>query len=286
MGSKARPPLRQVGTRVLERLWSGTLVRHIAVLLRKEDTDVEGLNHLCHAIGAGIAGPLAELLAVEENPRASRLLRELLLSYGAAGRQSVERLKHSQNPAVRRMAVDMLRVFGGQEALGELASMLDDPDPQVQKESIRAIVQIGTTNAYAVLQRALVAEGASRDTILRELLDLKDDKTVPLLCYVVRQTEPEGKLYHVHANMIDAIGNLKAHADSVRTLRQALYRGKWWSPFRSSALRHRAALALRRLGTPDAKAALQEAVNGKSRGARRAARAQLAGIAQTEPTKA
>lgn len=286
MGSKARPPLKQVSTRVVERLWSGALARHIALLLRKDDTDIEGLSQLCQIIGAGLARPLAELLAVEDHPRASRHLRELLLSFGAAGRQSVEQLKHSQNPAVRRMAVDLLRVFGGQEALAELATMLDDPDPHVQRESIRAIVQIGTNNAFAVLQRALVTEGASRETVLRELLELRDNKAVPLYCYVVRQTEPDGKLYHVHADMIDAIGNLNAHADSVRTLRQALYRGKWWSPIRASALRSRAALALRRLGSPEAMAVLEEAAAGKARGPRRAARAQLTGVTRKEPNQA
>jgi HEAT repeat protein len=284
MQSKARPPLKQVATRVLERLWSGPLVRHVVLLLRKEDTDVASLQHLCHAIGSGMARPLAELLAVEDNARASRHLRELLLSYGPAGRQSVEQLKHSQNPAVRRMAVDLLRVFGGHEALSELATMLDDPDPEVHRESIRAIVQIGTNNAYAVLQRALVAGSASRDSVLQEIVELRDDKVAPLLCYVLRQTEPDGKMYRVHSDMVDALGNLKAHVDSVRALRQVLYRGKWWSPFRTSALRQRAALALRRLGTPDAIATLREAANGKARGPRRAARAQLPNVSGPEAT--
>jgi hypothetical protein len=283
MGSKARPPLRQVATRVLERLWSGPLVRHVALNLRKDETQVDELNQLCYRIGAGLARPLAELLAVEENPRATRRLRELLLGFGAAGRQSVEQLKHSPNPAVRRTAIDLLRVFGGQEALTELASMLDDTDPQVQRESIRAIVQIGTTNAYAVLQRALVMAGTSRDTVLEELLGIRDDKTAPLLCHVLRHTEPVGELYRIHADMIDALGNLKPHAESVRTLRHVLHRGRWWSPFRTSALRQRAALALRRLGTPEATGVLQEAVAGKARGPRRAARAELARGTQAEP---
>ena len=282
MQSKARPPLKQVATRVLERLWSGPLVRHVVLLLRKEDSDVESLQHLCHAIGAGLARPLAEMLAVEDNARASRHLRELLLSYGPAGRQSVEQLKHSQNPAVRRMAVDMLRVFGGHEALAELATMLDDPDPQVHRESIRAIVQIGTNNAFAVLQRALVAGSASRDTVLKELVEMRDDKIAPLLCYVLRQTEPDGKMFQVHSDMVDTLGNLKPHADSVRTLKVVLHRGKWWLPFRTSSLRQRAALALRRIGTPEAMAALQEIANGKARGPRKAARAQLQHVSSNE----
>jgi hypothetical protein len=99
---------------------------------------------------------------------------------------------------------------------------------------------------------------------------------------VLRQTEPDGTLYRVHSDMVDALGNLKPHTDSVRTLRHVLYRGKWWSPFRTSALRQRAALALRRLGTPDAMAALHEAASGKARGPKRAARAQLRNMAGPE----
>jgi hypothetical protein len=97
---EGRPALRAVATRSLERLSAGPLVRHVGVHLRKaEDIEVEFLNRLCHTIGAGVVRPLAELLAVEENPKATRRLRELLLGFGAAGRQSVEKLKNSPNPA-------------------------------------------------------------------------------------------------------------------------------------------------------------------------------------------
>ena len=181
--------------------------------------DVEPLNRCATTIGPRIARPLAEALAVEENNRAIRRLRELLLGFGAAGRQSVEQLKNSSNPAVRRTAIDLLRVFGGREALPELASMLDDADPQVQRESIRAIVQIGTDEAYAVLERALVAGSASRDTVLQQLIGLRDDKAIPLLCYVLNHSAPRGKLVEVHAQIIEALGGLSAHPESTRTLR-------------------------------------------------------------------
>jgi hypothetical protein len=86
-------------------------------LRKADDAAVETFNRLCHTIGPAVVRPLAIALAAEENNRAIRRLRELLLAFGAAGRQSVEQLKHSPNPAVRRMAIDLLRVFGGSEAL-------------------------------------------------------------------------------------------------------------------------------------------------------------------------
>jgi hypothetical protein len=274
--TEGRPQLRGAATLALERLAAGPLVRHVGIHLRKGDElTVEALNHLCHTIGAGVVKPLAELLTVEDNVKATRRLKEMLIGFGAAGRQSVEQLKLSSNPAVRRTAIDLLRVFGGQEALPELASMLDDADPQVQRESIRAIVQIGTNDAYAVLQRALVAGSTSRETVLQELLGLRDEKAAPLFCYVLKQTKPTGRLYRVHMEMIDTLGYLREHSDSILTLRDVLYSGSIWSPFKTAALRRSAAMALKRIGSPESAAVLDEAVAKGRRGVRNAAKGQL-----------
>ena len=284
--AEGRPELRAAATRSLERLAAGPVVKHVGASLRKvEDVEVEFLNRLCHTMGAGVVRPLAELLAVEEHPKATRRLRELLLGFGAAGRQSVEKLKNSPNPAVRRTAIDLLRAFGGQEALPELVSMLNDADLQVQRESIRAIVQIGTNNAYAVLQRALVSKSATRETVLQELLGLRDDKAAPLLCYVLRQTQPTGRFLKVHIDMIDALGNLRGHPESIRTLKHVLYSGSIWTPFKTAALRRAAASALKHIGSDDATAVLDDAIAKGPRGVRKAAKAQVGTALRPETKK-
>jgi hypothetical protein len=270
-GEEGRAALRPAAEAIVTKLTAGQIVRHIVFHLRKIE-DLEPLSRLAHTLGPSVVRPLAIALAAEENSRAIRHLRDLLLGFGAAGRQSVEQLKSSANPAVRRMAIDLLRVFGGREALPELASMLDDADPQVQRESIRAIVQIGTEEAFAVLEKALVGGAAARDTILQQLIGLRDDKAVPLLCYVLNHTSPRGKLVSVHAQVIEALGSLPAHKETTRTLRNILYRGEWWAPFRTAALRHAAAAALRHIGAPEALAVLQEAASRGSRGVRAAAK--------------
>lgn len=269
-----REPFREAATLAMERLAAGPLVRNVVLHLRKGDErEVEPLTRLCHSLGPIVIRPLAEALATEENNKALRRLREVLVGFGAAGRQSVEQLKNSRNPAVRRTAIDLLRVFGGREALPELASMLDDADPQVQRESIRAIVQIATEEAYAVLERALM--GRMRQTVLEQLISLRDDKAVPLLCYVLKHTAPSGNFVNVHLAIIDALGGLGAHPESTRTLKDVLYAGVWWAPFRTAALRQAAALALRRIGGADNAAVLEEAAGCGLRGVRNAARAQV-----------
>jgi hypothetical protein len=282
-GGEGHAQLAAAAKAAAEKVAAGPLVRHLVPQLRKsDDRRLKEFAQLCHTIGPALVRPLAEALAVEEDNRAIRVLREILLDFGAAGRASVEQLKTSSNPAVRRTAIDLLRVFGGREALPELASMLGDADPQVQRDSIRAIVQIGTQEAYAVLERAIGSSGKTRDTILQQLLELRDDKAIPLLCYVLNHTAPRRTLAQVHAAIIQMLGNLSPHAESTRTLRRALYRGDWWAPFRTRALRSAAATALMRIGTPEATAVLEEAAQRGSRGVRNAARAQAGFAARRE----
>ena len=269
--------LAPVASALAEKLSSGPLVRHVVVQLRTaDDRGVAAAAGICHTLGAGAVRLLAEALAVEENTRAIRALREILLAFGAVGRSSVEQLKTSTNPAVRRTAIDLLRVFGGDEALPELVPLLGDSDQQVQREAVRAIVQIGTSAAVAVLQRALASDGATRDTIVQQLIALRDDKAIPVLCHVLANTSPSGTLAEAHLEITEVLGALKPHTESTRALKVALHRGTWWAPGRTAALRGAAAAALVRLGSPEALEVLEEASRTGSRGVRKIVRAKTA----------
>jgi hypothetical protein len=272
-GPGGRELLRSVAESALEGLASVQLAREIAAHLRKvDDADVDRYNRICRTIGPRFIGPLAEVLIVEENSRAIRRLRELLFGFGAAGRETVERLKRSPNPTVRRTAIDMLRMFGGQDALADLATMLEDRDPMVQKDAIKAIAQLGNDEAFAVLQKALMSGTAAGNAIPQQLLTLKEERAAPLLCYVLNHTAPRGRLVEVHAQIMEALGALGPQPESIRTLQSALYRGKWWAPTRTATLRRAAALALGRIGSADARQVLEEARKKGSRGVRTAAR--------------
>jgi HEAT repeat protein len=275
--------LVSAATGVADKLSSGPLLRHLIPQLRTaDDRSVAAAGRLCHALGAGAVRPLAEALAVEENAKAIRALREILLEFGAVGRAAVEQLKTSTNPAVRRTAIDLLRVFGGDEALPELEPMLGDADQQVQRDAVRAIVQIGSDAAYAVLQRALGAAGTSRDAIVQQLISLRDDRAIPLLCHVLSHTSPGGPMTAVHLHVIEALSGLKADPQSTQTLRTVLHRGTWWAPSRTARLREAAATALQRIGSPDSIAILDEAASTGSRGVRKIARAAASAVARRE----
>jgi len=267
--------IRTGATASLDTLARSALVKYLIGHIRKaNETELTALTTLCHTIGPRLVLPFAEALSTEDHIPTIRRIRELLISFGAEGRRAVEPLKNSSKPAVRRTAVDLLRIFGGNEALVELTPLLDDADPQVQRDAVRAIVQIGTPEAFAVIDRACAAD-ASRELIVREVIGLRDSRTVPSLAAVLKSTSPRGAMVVLHELIIDALAGLGAHADSTLALRGALDRGDWWAPRRTAALRKAAATALKRIGSPETLEALEDAQRSGRRGVRAAARLAL-----------
>jgi hypothetical protein len=268
--------IRTTAATALDTLARGPLVRQVIGHIRKaNDAELVVLRQLCQTIGPRLVLPFAEALSTEDHTHTIRRIRELLISFGAEGRRAVEPLKNSTKPAVRRTAVDLLRIFGGNDALKELTPLINDADPQVQRDAVRAIVQIGTPEAFAVIDRGCETNDATRELIVREVIGLRDTRAVPSLAAVLKTTSPRGVMAALHEAIIDALAALGTHADSTAALRAALDRGDWWAPRRTAALRKAAATALKRIGSPETLGALEDALRSTTRGVRAAARLAL-----------
>lgn len=275
------PDTDTMASAIRSRLVSGPLLSHVVSHLPTlDDTSFAKVRALCLSLGEGLIGPLAETLAAEDRTRPRERMTAILIGFGAIGRREVERLKNSANPAVRRAAVYLLREFGGREALPELTELLKDSEPQVQREAVRAILNIGTDRAYAVLEQALTQGSAvSRDAIMQTLGAVRDEQAAPLFAYILRKVDHRGPLRPVYLRAIETLGTLKDPA-GVPALTEALTRGEWWAPRRTAALRAAAASALVRLGGPEAEAALDTLLEAGSRGVRAAVRAARHGGAR------
>ncbi len=261
----------------VDMLAAGSMMRHVVAHLGTiDDTQFERVKTMCVSLGEVLVRPLAEALSIEERGRPRERLTSILLAFGIIGRRTVERLKGSANPAVRRTAIYLMREFGGTEALPDLTELLDDTEPQVQREAVRAILNIGTEHAYRVLEQALASGTTrSREAIMQSLSVLRDERATPLLAYILRHMDHRGPLAPAYLRAIEALGALR-DPEAVAPLREALYKGEWWAPRRTRELRSAAAAALARLGTPEAYAALEQAAREGSRGVRSVARTQLA----------
>jgi len=263
-------------TRAIQMLVDGPAPRHLTThLATADETQFEQIKALSGLLGEGLVRPLADALSTEDHARTRERLTSILRALGSVGRATIERLKTSQNPAVRRTAVDLIRELGGSKALPDLTELLDDNDPQVQRAAIRAILEIGTTQAYQTLERALsTGTTRARDAIMQSAGAFRDERATPLFAYILRHVDHRGELAPIYVKAIDALGALRDPA-AIAPLEEALHKGEWWAPRRTAALRSAAAGALARIGTPDAVAALERAAATGSRGVRAAARAQV-----------
>lgn len=270
---------REQASAGVDRLQSDTLMRHVVSFLRHaDDREVPDVVRFCRTLGPPVMRPLAEALAVEENSRAVRRLREVLLGFGAAGRAYADELRHSANPSVRRTAVDLLRAFGGTEALPDLLRLLDDDESPVQREALRAIAQLGTDEAYTALRETLSSGSPrAREVITQSVSWLRDERAAPIFAHILRHSAYQGASEEFYRLTIEAIGHLgSADRDALDAVKAVLYRGEWWAPGRTSRLRRAAASALRANGTPEADAVLAEAGAIGPRGVRRIVKAVLA----------
>lgn len=254
------------------------MVRHLASFLRQAtDTEFAIAKRMCTTIGPVLVKPMSDAIMGEDNPRTVRRLRDILISFGAAAREYANELRNSRNPAVRRAAVDLFRALGGDAALPDLRAMLDDGDAQVQREALRAIVQVGTDEAYKVLEQALKTGAApTREVILQSLGAFREEKAAGLLVFMLSNTPYTGQMEGHYTQTIETLGRIATDERSVSALKEILYRGEWWAPGRTGRIRNAAARALRSMGHPGADRVLEEAVAAAPGGVRKIARAALA----------
>lgn len=261
-------------TGVLDRLARGMLLRKACKDLRTaSNDDYARFKRLSHAAGPGVIAPLAETLASEQDPKARRRIREVLVGFGARGREAVQELLDASNWEVRRTAAYLLSEFGDAGNLAALEPLLTDREPRVQREALRAVLLAGNERAYDLVLRVLGRDGPARTSLAGEMTTLKDERAAPLFSYLLPRIDRQ-KLRPLFIAGIEALGAFGG-TEAVDALKYALYQGDIWAPLRTRAHRKAAADALRRIGTEPALDALREAAASGPRGARTAARAEL-----------
>jgi HEAT repeats len=271
---------REPAAQALSKLARGNLLRQALKELRTADDVSFGRTlRLCHAIGPSSIPTLAEVLSGEHDPKARRRIREILVGFGARGREAARQLLNAPNWEVRRTAAYLLSEFGGAEAAA-IEPLLKDSEPRVQREATRAIMLNGSEAAYDVLLKMLAELNATqREPLISELTATRDERAEPLFRYLLTRIDRRA-FRPLFLAAIDRLG-ANGGADSVEALAQALHQGGWWLSFQDRAHQKAAAEALARIGTPNALDALRRAANIGPGGARRAARAELARLGQS-----
>ena len=277
--TRRRPRAGRSRSTAIDVLIAGSMMRHVTTHLATiDDAQFERVKAMCVSLGEVLVRPLAEALSVEERPRTRERLTSILLAFGSVGRRTIERLKSSQNPAVRRTAIHLMRQFGGSEALPDLTELLDDNEPQVQREAVRAILNIGTDAAYRILEQALdQRHDRSRATPIMQSIGLvRDERATPLFAYILGHIDHRGALAPIYLRAIESLGALR-DPGGIAPLRDRALQGRMVGAARArGALRTAAASALapHRHARTRWPCSTRRSPRG-SRGVRSAARAQL-----------
>ena len=275
----ARSPdggLGQEAARTVAQLVAGSMLSVLAAHLNAVgDEEVGHIRGLCAAIGPALIPRLADALSAEGRARSRQRLTELLMMFGEEGRQSVDKLRRSPSASVRRTAVQILRTFGGDEAVHDLAEMLEDREASVQREAVRALISLGSADAHAILQDTLASEASTaRGAVFQELTTTRDENATPLFCYIVRNGACRGSLREIYLKAVARLGSAGGR-DAIETLRDVLNRGNIWAPRRTREVRLAAAAALAAVKDDAGRPALEEAAAQGAFGVRRIARRYL-----------
>jgi hypothetical protein len=258
----------------LERLARGAMMRSVAkTLATASDLDFARFKHLADRVGPALIPPLAETLAAEQDPRARRRIREVLVGFGRRGRDALQQLLNASSWEVRRTAAYLLNEFGGTENVAALEPLLNDQEPRVQREALRAVLLGASEQAYEAVLRVLASPTPSRESLAAELTTLKDERAAPLLSFLLPKIDRHA-LRPLFMAAIEALGSVGG-TEAVESLKHALYQGDVWSPFKTRAHRMAAADSLRRIGSESALQVLRDASGRGPRGVRRAARLAL-----------
>jgi HEAT repeat protein len=177
-----------------------------------------------------------------------------------------------------------MQAVGGEGALGDLHALLADDDPHVQREALRAIIKIGTSESYALLEDALKAgDDRAREAIMHTIGSFNDERAAPLLVYILEHTSHTGPGEAAFVSAVEALGRSGADRRGIDALKTVLYRGEWWAPLRTGRLRSAAARALHATASPAGDAVLQEASTAGPRGVRKAASDAMTAPRHTRP---
>jgi HEAT repeat protein len=270
------PAVRDEAAELVNGLLTASTMRYIASHLDTTDPAVvAAARRFCVSLGTALVGPLAEALSVEDRERRRKNLADILLGFGPPGREVIDRLCQSPNPAVRRTAVLLLKESGARDVVPELVALLNDAEAHVQRDATRALAELGLETADDALVAA-VAGGPerTRSCVLGALRSLAQEDAVRVWARILLKAPRRGGLWEVHGQAAERLGTFGGRP-AVDALEAVLAARSFRAPFRMAALHRLVIENLARVGTPEAMSALESAAAYGSRWIRAAARATL-----------
>jgi hypothetical protein len=244
----------------LDRLGESLAMRETAALAGDlDESDWSVVQAIAQLVGPPAAESLKPVAASEHETKGSRRAEAVLVGFGGAVVSRLATLVGDSRWFAQLAGARILGTIATPEAVPLLQPLLRKSDPRVAREAIAALGNIPDPSAARAIQTVMrSATGELRRALVDALVADKDPRVVPMLVRIVDESDAMGKDHDV---VLDALGALGAvgHDDAIPALVTMAKRTGWFGRRKRRALKGRAVTSLRRLASPKAAAAIEDA---------------------------
>ncbi|MFI5177848.1 MAG: HEAT repeat domain-containing protein [Vicinamibacterales bacterium] len=256
VGAIGRDACRQA----LDRLGESLAMRETAVILGElDEQDWPTVGAVIALVGVATTEALKPVVMIETPTPASRRAEDLIVGFGVPAVTRLASLVGDQRWFVQRTGARLLGRLATPDAVPLLQPLLRKADPRVAREAISALSAIQDPSAARAIHTVLrSATGDLRRVVVEAMVGDRDPRVVPMLVRIIDESEPLGKDHDVVLEALAAIGAVGSDEGIPALVATGRQRG-WLGRRKRRALKQHAVSALRRIGSPKATAALDEA---------------------------
>lgn len=235
-------------------------LRDAAALLPDLDAGtLDTFTECCDLIGPSAVRALLPALQSETPTPAFTRARDLVRRFDAAAVAHLAPLLDDNRWFVQRNAAMLLGATKSAEAVAPLLSLLRRSDPRVLRQAVAGLAAIDDPSAGRGVQTVLrAATGANRAAVVEALVAERDQRVVPILAQILNDSDPFGDDHQAVLDALDAVRQL-ASDRAVTAVVALMKKRKLFAAKKARAFKTASVQALAAMGTPKARAALDEA---------------------------
>ena len=238
-------------------------IERIGRVLEREEGRLEDVNAYLLLLQKNSIKPMIKVLGELKNSKARRVFCDALSEIGKNAIELLTPFIDDRRWFLVRNIVYTLGRIGKEQSLPYIQKAFNHEDLRVRREAIQALGLIGGPKATGLLVKSLTDSDVRIRCMAAINLGKGGKKTglIPLLEVVQSKDFYKREPTEIKA-FFNAIGMVGSN-EAVPVLQQLLERKSWFGRGKTDEIRIGAASALATIGTPDAKAVLEEGKNSK-----------------------
>ncbi len=250
-------------------------IERIGKVLDREEVRLEEVNAYLLLLQKNSIKPLLKLLGELKNSKARRVFCDALAEIGKNAIELFTPFVDDRRWFLVRNIVYILGRIGKEQSLPYIQKAFNHTDSRVRREATQALGLIGSPKAIGLLVKSLTDDDVRIRCMAAINLGKGGKKTglIPLLEVVQSKDFYKREPAEIKA-FFNAIGMVGSN-EAIPVLQQLLERKSWFGRGKTDEIRLGAASAMAMIGTPEAKAILEEGKNSKDESLRDACRQAL-----------